>query len=45
MLEAGYDGYLALEGTNTGDHISKDARSVAYVRQIVAELEEGKPVL
>lgn len=38
MLDAGYDGYLALEGTNTGDHLSKDNRSVEYVRNILAEL-------
>lgn len=40
MMDAGYDGYLALEGSNTGDHISKDARSVQYVRQIVAEITD-----
>jgi hypothetical protein len=34
-----------LEGTNTGDHISKDAKSVQYVRKIVAEIEQGKPIL
>ena len=38
MLDAGYDGYLALEGTNTGDHLSKDNRSVEYVRNILTEL-------
>jgi sugar phosphate isomerase/epimerase len=38
MLDAGYDGYLALEGTNTGDHISKDARSVRYIKSILSEL-------
>ena len=45
MIEAGYEGYFALEGTNTGDHISKDARSVQYVRKIVAEIEQGKSIL
>ena len=44
MIEAGYEGYFALEGTNTGDHISKDARSVQYVRKIVAEIEKGKSI-
>ena len=38
MLDAGFDGYLALEGTNTGDHLSKDGRSVKYVRDILTEL-------
>ena len=41
MLDAGYDGYLALEGTNTGDHLSKDNRSVEYVRDILTELGQG----
>jgi len=45
MIDAGYEGYFALEGTNTGDHISKDARSVQYVRKIVAEIGQGKPIL
>jgi hypothetical protein len=45
MIDAGYDGYFALEGTNTGDHMSKDARSVQYVRKIMAEIEQGKPIL
>ena len=45
MIEAGYEGYFALEGTNTGDHISKDARSVQYVRKIVAEIEQGESIL
>ena len=44
MIEAGYEGYFALEGTNTGDHISKDARSVQYVRKMVAEIEKGKSI-
>ena len=39
MAEAGYDGYLAIEGANTGDQIYKDRRSVNYVRGILSELE------
>ena len=39
MVEAGYDGYLAIEGANTGDQLYKDRRSVNYVRGILAELE------
>lgn len=38
MVEANYDGYLAVEGANTGDQLYKDRRSVEYVRQILAEL-------
>jgi sugar phosphate isomerase/epimerase len=41
MKEAGYDGYLAVEGIRHGDQLSKDARSVQYVRSILAELGEG----
>ena len=44
MVDAGFDGYLALEGANTGDQISKDARSVQYVRQILAEITDGVAV-
>ena len=40
MVEAGYDGYFALEGTNTGDQLHKDKRSVDYVKDILAELED-----
>ena len=39
MVEAGYDGYLAIQGENTGDQTYKDRRSVNYVRGILAELE------
>lgn len=39
MVEAGYDGYLAIEGANTGDQLHKDRRSVDYVRGILGELE------
>ena len=39
MVEAGYDGYFALEGANTGDQLHKDKRSVEYVKSILAELE------
>ena len=40
MHEAGYDGYFALEGTNTGDQLHKDRQSVEYVKGILAELED-----
>lgn len=38
MLTAGYEGYLAIEGTRTGDSLSKDTRSVEYVRGLLREL-------
>jgi sugar phosphate isomerase/epimerase len=40
MADAGYAGYLAVEGVDSGDQLTHDARSVAYVRQILAELEK-----
>jgi sugar phosphate isomerase/epimerase len=42
MLDAGYKGYLALEGTRKGDTLSKDDRSVAYVNALLKELGKGK---
>ncbi len=38
MKEAGFDGYLVVEGATEGDHLFKDRRSVDYVRQILSEL-------
>jgi sugar phosphate isomerase/epimerase len=38
MLEAGYDGYLSIEGIRSGDQILGDGRSVAYVKGLLAEL-------
>ena len=42
MLEAGYDGYLAVEGMRFGDQLTGDARSLAYVKGIVEELAATK---
>lgn len=41
MRAAGYGGYLAIEGSNTGDQFGRDAKSVAFVRSVLAELNEG----
>jgi sugar phosphate isomerase/epimerase len=38
MVDAGYKGFLAIEGCRNGDQIDKDARSVAYVKGILKEL-------
>ncbi len=38
MLDAGYQGYLAIEGCREGDQLYGDGRSVAYVRELLAEL-------
>ncbi len=39
MAEAGYTGYLAIEGVREGDQLSADGRSVAYCRQILREVQ------
>ena len=38
MAEAGYDGYFAIEGANTGDQLHKDKISFDYVKGIMSEL-------
>jgi sugar phosphate isomerase/epimerase len=38
MLDAGYRGYLAVEGAMEGDQLTKDGRSAAYVRDILNSL-------
>ena len=37
MQDAGYDGYLAIEGANLGDQLHADRRSVEYVQEILSE--------
>ena len=41
MVDAGYDGYLAIEGGTAGDQIHQDRKSVEYVRGVVASLQPG----
>ena len=38
MLDAGYSGYLAIEGMRLGDQFHGDLKSVAYVKSVAAEL-------
>ena len=38
MLDAGYRGYLAIEGVRLGDQFHRDGRSVAYVKALLEEL-------
>lgn len=40
MVDAGYDGYLAVEGCDTGDQLTHDGRSAAYVRQIISDIKQ-----
>jgi sugar phosphate isomerase/epimerase len=39
MAASGYPGYLAVEGTRDGDHLTLDTRSIAYAKEILASLE------
>jgi sugar phosphate isomerase/epimerase len=41
MLDAGYQGYLAVEGARDGDALSQDRRGAEYVRQLLAEVSAG----
>lgn len=38
MADAKYDGFLVIEGANTGDQLYKDNKSVEYVRQLMSEI-------
>ena len=38
MLAADYKGYIAIEGMRLGDQFHNDARTVAYVKSLLAEL-------
>ena len=38
-LDAGYDGYLAIEGIRDGDQFHQDGRSVAYVKSVLSDLQ------
>ncbi len=37
MLDAGYQGYLAVEGAQLGDQLTADSKSAAYVRRVLEE--------
>jgi sugar phosphate isomerase/epimerase len=39
MIDAGYDGYLAVEGAKAGDALHADRRSLDYVKSVIADLE------
>jgi sugar phosphate isomerase/epimerase len=38
MVDAGYKGYLAVEGSNLGDQLTHDKRSADYVRGVLKDL-------
>jgi sugar phosphate isomerase/epimerase len=37
MVDAGYEGYLAIEGARDGDQLSQDRRGIDYVKTILTE--------
>ena len=39
MHDAGFDGYLAVEGMTQGDQLTADRRSLEYVKQVIREVE------
>jgi sugar phosphate isomerase/epimerase len=36
MLDAGYQGYMSIEGANTGDQLTQDIRSAEYAQSLIA---------
>ena len=42
MIDADYDGFLAIEGATAGDAISADHRSFTYVKNLLKEINERK---
>ena len=41
LLEAGFDGYIAVEGIRLGDQYYGDQKSISYMRGLLAELTQG----
>lgn len=39
MVEAGFEGYLAIEGATEGDQLYADRRSLEYVKLVLSEIE------
>lgn len=39
LLDANYEGYLAIEGVRDGDQFHQDGRSVAYVKSVISDLQ------
>jgi hypothetical protein len=38
MVQAGYDGYVAIEGGRVGDQFEMDTRSLNYMRRLESEV-------
>jgi sugar phosphate isomerase/epimerase len=37
MLDAGYQGYMSIEGANTGDQLTQDIRSAKYAQELMEQ--------
>ena len=44
MLDADYQGYLAIEGAREGDQLSQDRRGVEYVQTLLSEAVSEQPL-
>lgn len=45
MLDAGYAGYLAIEGAREGDQLSQDRRGAEYVQMLLSEAMRSQPTV
>jgi sugar phosphate isomerase/epimerase len=41
MLDAGYSGFLAVEGAQKGDALSQDRRGLEYVQRVLSEISQA----
>ena len=39
MINAGYKGYMAIEGTQNGDQFYKDYQSITYAKSVAQSLD------
>ena len=39
LTNAGYDGYMAIEGTQNGDQFYKDYQSISYAKNVIESLD------
>ena len=42
MVEADYQGYMAIEGARDGDQWLADGRSVEYAKSVLADIDAGR---
>ena len=42
MSEAGYQGYMAIEGAVTGDQWLADGKSVEYAKSVLSDIDAGR---